>query len=140
MITRPENWPDLLANHLQSWRWKEFTWGQTDCVHFTAEWLSIMGHAKPLAGLPEWSSALSAARVFNGLGGFEHAVQAQMAALELPEIPLAFAMRGDLAIVRIDSDRLALAIVNGRGAAVRCEHLGVSEIPYLANAVRAWKV
>jgi len=140
MITRPENWPDLLANHLQSWRWKEFTWGQTDCVHFTAEWLSIMGHAKPLAGLPEWSSALSAARVFNGLGGFEHAVQAQMAALELPEIPLAFAMRGDLAIVRIDSDRLALAIVNGRGAAVRRENLGVSEIPYLAHPVRSGKV
>jgi hypothetical protein len=93
-----------------------------------------------LTGLPKWESALGAARAFTALGGFEHSVQAQMAALECPEIPLTFAMRGDLAIVRIDAERLALAIVNGRGAAVRCENLGVSEIPYLANAVRAWKV
>lgn len=140
MITRPENWPDLLANHLQSWRWKEFTWGQTDCVHFCADWLAVIGYSNPLAGLPKWESALGAARMFTALGGFEHSVQAQMAALECPEIPLTFAMRGDLAIVRIDAERLALAIVNGRGAAVRCENLGVSEIPYLANAVKAWKV
>ena len=66
--------------------------------------------------------------------------QAQLAALQCPEIPRAYAMRGDLAIVWIDDRRQALAIVNGRGAAVRCEDGGVREVPYIANAVRAWKV
>lgn len=140
MIHRPEDWPDRLAAHIAYWQAQPFVWGKGDCAYFAASWLTQLGYPAPLAGLPSWDSALSAARVFNKLGGFEHAVQAQLAALQCPEIPRAYAMRGDLAIVWIDDRRQALAIVNGRGAAVRCEDGGVREVPYIANAVRAWKV
>lgn len=140
MIQRPENWPDLLAAHLTQWRSKPFEWGHGDCVHFGAAWLEQIGYKQPLAGLPSWDSPLSAARVFEKLGGFDHAVQAQMAALECPEIPLMYAMRGDIAVVWIDEHRQALGIVNGRGVAVRYAEAGVTEINYIKNAVRAWKV
>lgn len=140
MIQRPEHWPDLLAKHLNDWCEKPFVWGESDCVHFGAAWLRAIGHTDPLAGLPPWDSPLSAARVFEKLGGFEHAVQAQLAVLECPEIPLMYAMRGDLAVVWIDERRQALGIVNGRGVAVRYAEAGVVELPYAKNAVRAWKV
>lgn len=140
MIQRPENWPDLLAKHLAEWLPKPFVWGESDCVHFGAAWLASLGYRDPLAGLPAWDSPLSAARVFNKLCGFDHAVQAQMAALECPEIPLMYAMRGDLAVVWIDAHRQALGIVNGKGIAVRYSEAGVIELPYMKNAVRAWKV
>ena len=140
MSRRPENWPDLLTTHLNYWRSQPFAWGKGDCAHFAASWLTQLGYRQPMAGLPAWDSPLSAARVFNALGGFGHAVQAQMAALECPEIPLMFAMRGDVAIVRIDARRQALGIVNGYGVAIRFSEGGVTEIPYLKHAVRAWKV
>lgn len=140
MNQRPEDWPDRITAHLTYWRTQPFSWGRGDCVYFASSWLTQLGYREPLAGLPSWSSPLSAARVFTKLGGFEHAVQAQMAALECPEIPLMYAMRGDLAIVWIDDRKQALGIVNGRGVAVRFSEGGVIEIPYLKNAVRAWKV
>jgi hypothetical protein len=140
MIQRPEDWPDLLAAHLTYWRSQPFEWGKGDCAHFAASWLTQLGYKQPLAGLPSWDSALSAARVFNALGGFEHAVQAQMVALECPEIPKLYAMRGDLAIVWIDERRQALGIVNGKGVAVRYAEAGVTEINYINNAVRAWRL
>ena len=140
MIQRPENWPDLLDTHLTYWRAQPFEWGKSDCVHFAASWLTQLGYRQPLAGLPKWDSPLSAARVFGKMGGFEHAVQAQMAALECPEIPKLYAMRGDLALVWIDDRRQALGIVNGRGVALRFEGDGVVEVPYLQNVVRAWRL
>lgn len=140
MIQRPENWPDLLDAHLTHWRAQPFEWGKSDCAHFAASWMAAIGYSQPLLGLPKWDSPLSAARVFSPLGGFEHAVQAQMAGLGCPEIPNLYAMRGDVAIVWIDHRRQALGIVNGRGVAVRFSEGGVIEVPYLQNVIRAWRL
>lgn len=139
MIDRPHNWPDLLDAHLAHWRAQPFEWGKGDCAQYAASWLTQLGYPHPLAGLPAWSSPLTAARVQRSMGGFRAAITAQLVAAGCPEIPFMFAMRGDLALVRIDHHRQALGIVTGPNVAC---HGSAEQVlfPLLGNAVTAWRI
>lgn len=139
MITRPKNWPELLDAHLSFWRWQSFEWGQSDCCHFAASWMRTLGHRDPLAGLPNWASPLAAARLQRAMGGFRAAIASQLAAMECPEIPWTFAMRGDLALVRIDWRKVALGIVSGPN--VVCHGSPDPVVTsLLGSAITAWKL
>ena len=140
MIRRRDNWPELLDAHLREWRSRPFAYGDNDCVSFAAAWLERLGYEFPLAGLGTWDSALSAARVYHALGGFEHAVAAQLHALGCDRIAPALAMRGDLVVVPAGAkERPLLAIVNGRFAEAHSDN-GAVQVPFIETALSAWRI
>jgi hypothetical protein len=136
MHARPEDWPNQLIAHLERWRCLPFTWGRHDCAHFVAEWAARMGYR---ADVPEVSSPLAAARLYRREGGWLPLVQRHIAAAGLPEIPLSFTGRGDIALVRIDHHREALGIANGRQVEILTTE-GVVPVPLHPNVVRSWRV
>lgn len=136
---RPIDWPEQLSKHVAAWATRPFAYGETDCVTFAAAWLERMGYADPLDGIPKWNSALGAARAFGALGGFDAAIEARMAALGCPRIPITFAMRGDIVLVKASARTRALGICDGRDVAVLAPS-GMKMVPLIANAVAAWKL
>ena len=140
MIPRPDNWPALLEAHLSEWDSKPFSYGDADCVSFAAAWLSRLGYADPLAGLGKWDNAKEAARIYQALGGFAHAVAAQLHALGCDRIAPALAMRGDLVVVPAGAkERPLLAIVNGRFAEAHSDN-GAVQVPFIETALSAWRI
>ena len=140
MIRRRDNWPALLEAHLSEWDSKPFAYGDADCVSFAASWLSRLGYADPLAGLGKWDNAKEAARIYQALGGFAHAVAAQLHALGCDRIAPALAMRGDLVVVPAGAkERPLLAIVNGRFAEAHSDN-GAVQVPFIETALSAWRI
>ena len=140
MIRRRDNWPALLEAHLREWDSKPFAYGDADCVSFAASWLSRLGYADPLAGLGKWDNAKEAARIYQALGGFAHAVAAQLHALGCDRIAPALAMRGDLVVVPAGAkERPLLAIVNGRFAEAHSDN-GAVQVPFIETALSAWRI
>ena len=140
MIRRRDNWPALLEAHLSEWDSKPFSYGDADCVSFAASWLSRLGYADPLAGLGKWDNAKEAARIYQALGGFAHAVAAQLHALGCDRIAPALAMRGDLVVVPAGAkERPLLAIVNGRFAEAHSDN-GAVQVPFIETALSAWRI
>ena len=140
MIRRRDNWPALLEAHLREWDSKPFAYGDADCVSFAASWLSRLGYADPLAGLGKWGNAKEAARIYQALGGFAHAVAAQLHALGCERIEPAFASRGDLVLVPAGAKgRHVLAIANGRLAEAHADN-GTVRMPIIPNATAAWRI
>lgn len=116
-----------------------FSYGDRDCVRFAAAWIERLGYADPLAGLPTWSSPISAARTWKALGGFEHGINAQLCALGCRRVAPAQAMRGDLVLVSNGArGRQVLAIADGVDAVAHGDRCNV-RIPLLKFAVTAWR-
>lgn len=138
MLCRPENWPNLLEAHLTRWRALPFIWGRHDCAHFVAEWVEKLGHTGILDALPVCASPLAAARYYRQHGGWAEVIARHVALAGLPEIPLSFTGRGDVAVVWIDSHRQALGIANGRNVEILTTD-GVTPIPLHPNVVRSWR-
>jgi hypothetical protein len=136
---RPEDWPNQLEAHLTRWRCLPFIWGKHDCAHFVAEWAERMGYPHGLAGIPEVTSPLAAARLYKRAGGWIYLIQQQMAALGIPEIPLSFTGRGDISLVWIDAHRQALGIANGRNVEILTTE-GVVPVRLHPNVARSWRL
>lgn len=140
MIARPDNWPELLDAHLREWSAYPFDYGHHDCVTFSATWLERLGYDQPLAGLPRWTCIKDAVRVWRALGGFQHAVQAQLNALGCERVPPAKAGRGDIVLVPAASKRRELlAIVTGREAAAHGGS-GIVSVAFHESAMCAWRL
>lgn len=135
---RPNNWPNLLSDYIESSEAKSFEWGSHDCVHFAAGWLRVLGYQDPLAPFASWSTALSAYREIKRHGGFGLAVASRMAALGCHVTPPSRAQRGDIALCQVDYRRQALGIVCGQHVAAPGVNRGVILVPLLPAAICTW--
>lgn len=128
---RPPEWPELLADYVESRRSMPFEWGANDCASFASAWVELM-RGEPIE-LPPHASAKQAAQTLKASDGLEHAASAVLGASINPML----AKRGDIAMVRI-GDRDSLSVVVGEYA-VGPGADGIVMIP-LADAVCAWTV
>ena len=116
-----------LTEYLTAARDKPFCWGEHDCARFAAGWVEAVTGRNPMVGW-RYTTQVGAARALARRG---FATLADAVAAELPEIPLAYAMEGDIAMV--DG---ACGIVGGEVVYVlRSEGLGI--VP-MARAKRAF--
>ena len=53
MPRRPENWTDLLTEHIDRYREKAFIWGTSDCTRFIAEWLDLVRGTSYVKKIPK---------------------------------------------------------------------------------------
>lgn len=127
MITRKDNWPEILASEIAAAD-RPFVWGEWDCCLFAAHVVRAMtgeDFAKSFRGYRTKNDALKLLKQHGGVSG--------IASKFLPEIPTTFACRGD--VVEIDD---ALGICIGQWSMFLTE-TGLVQLPTL-DGVRAWSV
>lgn len=131
MLTRFENWPDLLAAFLEDRLDDAFQWGENDCAIFAADAvLAITGSDLATGFRGRYSSEAGAAALLEAFGGIEAILDRAMPRRATPLL----AQRGDIAITNDG----ALVVVEGRyGVGPGLD--GSLRIPLRACAT-AWKV
>ncbi len=91
-------------------RWTGFAPGQMDCANFAHGWFLTLGGADVRARLSFEYSSLGEGKRLLAQRGF--ACLGDLAASVMPEIAVADAVLGDIALVEVDGD-LALGILSG---------------------------
>lgn len=130
--SRLPDWPERLAAHLDRWRARPFGWGDADCARF-AEGAVLAVTGRRVAIGPTWCDLDSARGVLRLLGGLVRAVDEH-----LPRVPLPYAQRGDVVLVRGPAHR-HLAVIDGAGGWVAPGAAGLVRGP-LVQARLAWGV
>lgn len=129
---RRQDWPEALAAFIAERQGKPFAWGSNDCAHFAADWIkACTGEA---VSLPSFTSAASAMRALEQLGGMHAAVSA---ALGDPLAVPALAQRGDVALLEVDG-RDFLGVIESEYVAAPGPE-GLRMLPRTAITA-AWKV
>lgn len=121
--------PYLRAADARPWRY-----GAHDCAQFAAGWVRLVTGRDLAQGL-HYATLRDGLAQLQARGFTDHVAAA---AAHLPEVPVAFARRGDLAAIRRPRG-LVLGIVLGERVAALSRHHGVQQVP-LTEAFRAFRV
>lgn len=135
---RRSNWPALLALFLAEKRAQPFDWAENNCAFFACDWLALATGVDPAADFRGTiDSPLAALRALEAGGGLETLVVQACARWDWPEVPPAYARRGDLATLAAEGGP-ALGVVVG--AQVACAGPSGVEFRPLAASLRAWRI
>jgi hypothetical protein len=135
ILTRKENWPELLLAAVEEARSKPFAWGRHDCCTFAADCVLAMTGAdlmEPFRG--RYTSARGAVKVVAKAG---HAALADAWCAALPEIAPGMARRGDVVLFAA-VEGLAVGVATGTQA-VAAGPDGVTLVP-MELWLKAWRV
>jgi len=140
MSKRKSNWPSLLTLFIEEKKNLPFEWGQNDCCMFTAEWICILTGqypetAKKLRGT--YNTSEGAAKIIEAIGGVEIILQKEADLKGWKSCPIAFAQRGDLALIDTDNGP-SLGVVIG-ASVIYAGRLGCIEMP-INKCRKAWRV
>lgn len=89
---RLPGWQQRLAAKVEEWRFREFRWGETDCLQFVAECVHAITGIDHRERFPRYRGQLSACRILTRLGGMETFLTSIFGEPK----PVAFAQEGDL--------------------------------------------
>lgn len=128
---RAENWPELLAEFIESRRLTPFVRGVSDCTMFAADAIKAMTGVDPAEQYRgTYSDTKGALRLIQGAGGIANLV---------PFAPIAVVMagRGDLVMIETEEGE-SLAMHLGRVIAAQ----GIDGIEFIpvSRALAAWRV
>lgn len=88
---------DALHAYLAKWEGQTFGWSTHECcVGFAAGAVKAQTGVDPLDGIKPWKTAMQARRELARRGGMIEGVSSR-----LDEVPVAFAKRGDIAMVEV---------------------------------------
>jgi hypothetical protein len=134
-MKRREDWPEKLAEFVESRSATPFAWGSHDCCQFAAQAVAVMTGEDLAAKIKPYTTAAAAARVLKKFGG----VEAIPGAVGLAEIPIKRAQRGDVVSIIAEGDgRNALGLCCGT-AAVFPGKIGIAFVE-TSICHRAWRV
>jgi len=108
MLKRKVNWPELLAQFIDSRRFKPFSFGENDCCLFAADAVLEMTGTDLAADRRGYSTEREAISLIRNAGGMRELLRG------LREKNSGFASRGDIVMVAIEG-RETLGIVCGNG-------------------------
>jgi hypothetical protein len=130
-------WEELLAELVDARRATPFTWGTQDCCAFAADVVLTLTGVDPMAGFRGRYADEAAAEALIGPDGLEAQAAAAMAGIGAPEVPAAFAQRGDVALVLV-GNQPTIGVVLGHQVAAPGPD-GLAFVP--ARLIqRAWAV
>lgn len=136
---RPANWPEILAAEIAAADGVPFAWGRHDCFTWAARVVRKLGGPELAAMAGAWGDEAGALRAVMARGrDLEEAVAALCAQAGLQAVPVAFAQRGDLVVLRSPRGPLC-GVCNGRVAMGVAETAGLLPLP-MALALRAWAI
>ena len=142
-IKRHEDWPTRLARFLEESRGREFRYGDWDCCLAVCDAIEAMTGFDPGATFRgQYSTELGAIHVmleYSG-GNVIETVELETAVLEVEEVPIARAGRGDVVLVELEAGpSLGVVDLTGKRVAVAAHPRGLAFLP-IARGLRAWKV
>jgi hypothetical protein len=133
---RLPDWPERLADLLDTRLAMPFAWGSHDCATFAADGAVAVCGADPMAHLRgQWTTEAEAEAVISALGGLEAAADDALRAIGAVDCPPALAQRGDLALF-LTGNMPALGVIEGADV-VAPGFDGLRRVP-VAAATRAW--
>jgi len=113
-MTRLPDWPERLDRVVEAARHSTFAWGRVDCCLFAADAVAAVTRVDPAAPWRgTYADAHTATRLLARLGGLEATAAGVARRHGWPAVPPAFLGRGDVAVVRLDDGRPALAVCLG---------------------------
>lgn len=135
-MKRLPDWESRLVAYLSAAAPKAFAFGENDCALFTA------GAVEAMTGVDlatKWRGKYRSLKTgFTRLAKAGFSDHVALAASLLPEVPPAFAWKGDIAVVPGDFGAGALGVVQGEGVYVLTA-TGLGIVPRL-NIVRAFRL
>lgn len=137
-MARVSNWPAVLLDFLEEKRTQHFNWQNNNCCLFACDWIKRLTGIDPAVGLRKRiKSEEDAKAILAEFGGVEQ-IAADRCALHLwPEVPVLYALRGDIAMI-MTPEGPALGVVAGKVIA----HAGPNGVTYrpLTDGKRAWRI
>lgn len=146
-LQRKEDWPARLDAHLRAAFWRPFSWGTHDCCLFACDAIEAMtgvDPAAPFRGRYKSKRGAYAALKRYGGGGLEETADKITGDLGMPEVAPAFAGRGDVALLPVETpdggiiDVLGIVGPDGRHVLVAAPE-GLARLP-VALVRRVWRV
>lgn len=138
-MTRLPDWPERLDRVVEDARHSTFTWGRFDCCLFAADAMSAVTGIDPAASWRGvYADARTASRLLARMGGLEATATAIARHHGWPAVPPAFLGRGDVALVRLEDDRHALAVCLGIGFALPARR-GLAVLDR-THALSGWRI
>ncbi|EHM01164.1 hypothetical protein HMPREF9946_02239 [Acetobacteraceae bacterium AT-5844] len=134
---RLPDWAERLAALVEERRNAPFEWGVQDCCTLAADAALAITGADPLADWRGRYASEEEAETRIGPEGLEAAVAAGLAAWGAPECPVAFAQRGDWALVSV-GNQLVCGVVLGAVVAAPGRD-GIAFVP-VSRMQRAWSI
>lgn len=129
---RRYDWPELLADFIDSRRRKAFRWGENDCALCAADWVLECTGVDPAAHWRGYASEAEAQAIIDAAGGLRELVS-------LPERATPrLAQRGDVVLAGHEGRQL-FGIVIGGGMYAAPGDRGL-EFPPLSEVVTAFEV
>lgn len=132
-----ENWPERLAEYLESWKDVEFQQGTDDCGHFAAGAVEVqtgINDAGRYTG--RYDTVLGYLRLLRA-DGFQTVRDYVNSVLE-PLASVKMAQRGDI-VMRWEGELEALGVCDGRQTFFLMPEAGLVTVPTLECAA-AWRV
>lgn len=134
---RRHDWPERLAEMVESRRHQPFAWGAHDCCSFAADVTVALTGRDPLAEYRGRYATEAEAEALIGGRGLALFVADVMERAGAPEVPIMQAQRGDWAMVMLGNMPL-VGIVLGPHICAPGQD-GLAFMP-LRRAVRAWAI
>lgn len=96
-MTRPENWPSLLAAFVDAYSRTPFEWGVNDCCLFAADWVRAL-HGRDVAEAfrGRYATKIGASRLVHKAGGVKALIDATLASSGFSQVDPRLAGRGDI--------------------------------------------
>jgi hypothetical protein len=134
---RADDWPERLAEFIDSRRASAFAWGAHDCFQFAADAAQALTGDDPAAAVRGTYATEEEAEAIIGPGGLEVWVASTMASWGAAECEPAFAQRGDVVFVAVGNQRMCGVHLGSTIAVPGAERLHF--VP-ASRAMRAWVV
>lgn len=142
MIERLLDWPERLAAAVKAAETSPFVYGEHDCGLFAADVITAMTGVDILqttrgAYSTEAGCYKYLKRVFGG--GVRAACETVMAQYGCPEVPVAYAQRGDVVLLRQAAGDEVVGICLGVFTVAVTAH-GLAAVPTFTSGCKAWRV
>ena len=143
MLKRFQDWPSRLNEFFRISVDREFKWGEHDCCLFACDAILALTGVDPgkeFRGI--YTTEAGAFRLMKKKcgGGLKEMATKVAAVVGLEEIPLKFAQRGDVALIKTETG-YSLGVVGLNGQHVMAlSPVGISWIPLLSHGMKAWRV
>lgn len=142
-LTRKANWQSILQNYLLIHQDTSFQYGSFDCCLFVCDCVHAMTDVDPAAGFrgnyKSRKEACEAIRRRTGRLTVKAVVDTITAELEMPEIPVLHAQRGDVCLIKRGRDySLGIISLSGREILAAAAS-GIVRLPF-TSATKVYRV
>jgi hypothetical protein len=136
-MSRVDNWPRALEEHIQNQMHRPFEWGVHDCLLFAASCVeAVSGDDPAIEYRGTYSTALAAYRIIDDAGGFDALIDS---CLGVDRVHINLAQRGDVVSRTDEKSRTSAGVCVG-AVYVFTGPSGLVFLPKQECNISAWRI